>query len=89
MFVLLCFSPELVIGTVSAVVVGAPSASAPLWFQLRAADRHRDRLTTLVRLAFVPSWKDVEAVSLPPKLSVLYYGVRPIRLGWRALAALR
>lgn len=67
---------------------GPPSASAPLWFQLRAADRHRDRLATLVRLAFVPSWKDVEAVSLPSRLSVLYYVVRPVRLGWRACAGI-
>ncbi len=47
---------------------------------LQMRERFRDKMLHCLRVAFIPSQDDWEWVSLPPRLSFLYYVLRPIRL---------
>ncbi|WP_123538509.1 nucleotidyltransferase domain-containing protein [Halosimplex salinum] len=49
-------------------------------FKYRMHERRRDRLTFLIRWTFYPHQKEIELVSLPESLAVLYYPLRPLRL---------
>ena len=55
---------------------GLESAS----FHLRLRERWRDGLRYCVSLFTQPTLADWKALSLPPSLAFVYYGVRPVRL---------
>jgi hypothetical protein len=57
-----------------------PGMFATTWFHLRARERLADRSRYCLRLVSTPTAGDFELVSLPARLSFLYYVLRPIRL---------
>ena len=57
-----------------------PGGLESLTFHLLARERLRDGLRFGVSLFLTPTLADWQALSLPPALSFLYYGVRPQRL---------
>ncbi len=65
-------------------VRGVPSLSDH-WFSLRGRERWRDRVRYVARLGLTPNPQDWALLPLPPALSPLYFGVRPLRLLSRTL----
>jgi hypothetical protein len=66
------------------------SMAAELRYQARLRERLTDKARFFLRVATTPNASDVELVALPPRLTGLYYLVKPVRLvakwlhGWRA-----
>ena len=58
-----------------------PAAAAR--FHLRARERLGDRIRYVVLLAAMPTNQDWRMLPLPPRLSWLYYLLRPFLLAWR------
>ncbi len=57
-------------------------------FHFRVRERWSDRGRSAVRVAFTATPADWAFVRLPPSLSVLYYGLRPLRLALKTADAL-
>lgn len=49
-------------------------------YNFKIMDRKRDALVSALRALFVPTLPDWEALTLPSKLHLLYYALRPLRL---------
>lgn len=62
---------------------------ARLRHYVRSRERPRDRLLTIWRMVFMPSYKDRSLSPLPSGLRWLHYLTRPFRLAWRALGRAR
>jgi hypothetical protein len=56
---------------------------------LALCDRRLDRVKAVLKLTFMPTASDYEALKLPERLWPAYYVIRPFRLAAKALAALR
>ncbi len=60
-----------------------PAESERLRFfrlHLKMRERFRDKVAYCLRVVLIPSQEDWEFIALPPRLSFLYYGLRPVRL---------
>lgn len=57
-------------------------------FHLLIRDSPWDGLSYGLRLLFRPTVKEWQACTLPPRLTFLYYGLRPLRLGWLLIKAI-
>lgn len=80
--------------TISICSQGATRTSAPKerlrfsTFHLLVRDDPWDGLSYGLRLLFRPTVKEWQACTLPPRLTFLYYGLRPLRLAWLLIKAI-
>ena len=64
------------------------TAAAAARFHLRARERIRDRIRYVGLLVAMPTYQDWRTLPLPPRVSWLYYPLRPFLLAWRVIRRL-